>query len=209
MSCITCAGGRGRDGAPISNTALLDDANKLYYTGDFVLVTYKGPFYPHPVSSPTNKLYELYGYAKYSNHSQGGKALLVLKLDVEARPDLYEVIPVDSDRHAVVCEQFNIDVNYVEPEQVIEVPLLNADLTVVDNKEEEKTLEPVEDKENGIDAFPRLTQETAITLKEFVDQHPDYSHHLQVLAQVKQGKLESEKRDNVIYIWHSETSDSS
>lgn len=204
MGCITCGGGRGRDGAPISNTALLDDANRLYHTGDFVLVEYKGPAYPHPVASPTGELYRQYGYAKYSTHSQGGKALLILTDDVEARPDLYEAIPVGSERHAIVSEQFGIDLEHVEPEQIVAVPLLNDDLTVATEVGEEES-KPVEDEVEEVDLFPRLTQETAITLKEFVNQHPDFSHHLQVLAQVKQGNLESEKREDVIYIWHTES----
>ncbi len=201
--CITCGGGRGRDGAPISNTALLEEANRLYHTGDFVLAVYQGPRYPHPVSSPTGALYREYGYSKYSQQSQGGKSLLIMAEDVKARPDLFTVIPEDEEKHAVVCEQFGIDVDFVEPEKVVQVPVLDDDLTVVTPEvDTQETLPDVQDEEASV--FPTLTQETAITLKEFTTQHPDYSHHLQVLAQVKQGNLQSEKRDKVIYVWHTQ-----
>jgi hypothetical protein len=146
----------------------------------------------------------MYGYAKYSQHSQGGKVLLVLKIDIEARPDLYEEVEVGSERHAVICEQFNIDINYVEAEPVLEVPVLTTELTIDTNP---AVPVPNESPVEKTPIFPKLTQETAMTLKEFTEQHPEFIHHLQVLAQVKAGALESEKRDDIIYIWHTDSNE--
>ena len=203
VGCVTCGGGLGSDGAPINNTTLLEDANELFSTGDFVLVDYAGASYPHPVGSPTNTLSTKYGYTRYSIHTQKGRALLVLSVDVAARPDLFIVIPEDTERHGAVCEQFGIDPNYSPVQVVTEVPLLDAELKVVESVDDTDGSAEGSSQDDEVPTFPILTQETAMTLKDFTNNHPDFTHHLQVLAQVKQGNFQSEKRDDVIYVWHT------
>lgn len=211
MGCITCSGGRGSDGAPMSNITFQEDANRLFHTGDFMLVTYRGPSYPHPVGSPTNVLLTQYGYTVYSKHSQGGRSLLVHVNDLATRPDIFVAISEGTDAYTAALEQFNIDPDDVPAEPVVEVPMLDEDLNVVDDVPVDVGESESDEGDNDEDVFPRLTRETAMTLSEFTQKHPDFEHHAQVLAKVRVGVLQSEKREldgkKVVYVWHTEEVD--
>jgi len=205
FGCATCKGpvqGNTTSSAP---TAILDKSSELLFSGNYQLVTYTGGGYPHPVGSPTGVIVadglSVYGI------SQKGKYLLVHINDIAARPDLFTVIDVTDSIYVDAAKALNVDLDY---QPIVPVAQIIPTFTHVDDgsliilEPEDETEEFIHTDKvevNGI-VGDIIKKEDAMLLTDFRDKF-GYTHHLQVMAEIKSGQLKSEKRNKKLYVWHN------
>ena len=203
FGCATCKGSMKSNEVIAPSLPILERANELYHSDTYSLVIYQGASYPHPVGSPTGVIakdkFATYGVA------QKGHYLLVHNEDIAKRPDIFVKLEIGSDDFNQAIKLLSIDVNYT-PVQAITaeeaVPVVEetetGDLAVIEEQEESIITDKIEVNGEIVDY---IDKEHALPLKKFRDKFK-YTHHLRVLADVRAGVLESEKRGKTVYVWH-------